>query len=188
MKKINVITTMKAYFPLIDAIKDRELRRKVASIWYAVWQESQWKDLRDACFIPGYQSISLVDHTCSVATLALAISDARQQVFGETFNRDLLLAGALLHDVSKTLEYEPIDGKPIPTKYRTLFQHGIFGAHMALNEGLPDGLVHIIIAHTNKSRLIPKIPEAVIVYYADMTDLDLHKINFGDPLTLSTWK
>jgi len=185
MERPDVLAKMTPYFPLLDAIKDRELARKVASIWYDVWQESHWKDLGDACFAPNCPGITLVKHVCAVTEAALALADIRQRIFGETIDRDLLIAGALLHDASKALEYEPTDGKPIPTKYRKLYQHGLLGAHKAINAGLPDELIHMIIAHTGKSRLMPQTPEALIVYFVDAADADLHKFKFGEPLTLS---
>jgi putative nucleotidyltransferase with HDIG domain len=188
MVKIDTFEVMRGYFPLLDSIKDRELAKKVADIWYETWQESKWKDIGDACFGPEYPGKTLIDHINVVAQSSLAMAEIRQKIFDERVDFDVLIAGALLHDVSKALEFEPTDGKPIATNYRKLFQHGLIGAHKALNKGLSDELVHLIIAHTNKSRLIPRTPEALIIYCMDLADADSHKLKIGLPLTLSEWK
>jgi len=188
MDKVDTEVVMTGHLPLLDRIKDRELAKKVADIWYETWQESKWKDIGDACYKPDYPGKTLVGHTNAVAQSSLAMAEIRQEIFNESVDYDLLIAGALLHDISKVLEFEPTDGKPIATKKRKLFQHGFIGAHKALNKGLSDELVHIIIVHTNKSRLIPKSPEALIIYCIDIADADLHKLKRGDPLIISDWK
>ena len=188
MTTMDTLQVMTRYFPLLDHIKNRALAEKVAAIWHETWQESKWKDLGDACYKPDYPGKTLVGHTNAVAESALAMAEIRQRIFYETVDTDILIAGALLHDVSKVLEYEPTDNKPIPTKNRKLFQHGFIGAHKALSENLPDELVHIIITHTNKSRLLPKTPEALIVYCVDIADADLHKLVRGDRLMIADWK
>ena len=188
MTKVDTLEVMTRYFPLLDNIKDRKLARNVADIWYETWQESKWKDIGDACYKPDYPGKTLIRHTNAVTESALAMAEIRQRIFNETVDRDILIAGGLLHDVSKVLEFEPTESKPIPTKNRRLFQHGVIGAHKALSRNLPDELVHLIITHTNKSRLVPKTPEALIIYCVDMADADLHKLVQGDTLMISKWK
>lgn len=189
MSKNDTLAVMTGYFPLLEKIKDREIAQKVADIWHETWRESRWKDIGDACYKPDYPGKTLVGHTNAVAESSLAMAEIRQKIFDESVDYDLLIAGALLHDVSKALEYEPTaGGKAVATKNRRLFQHGFIGAHKALNKGLSDELVHIIIAHTNKSRLLPKSPEALIIYCIDIGDADLHKMKRGDPIMISEWK
>lgn len=188
MGKDNVLDIMREHLPMLDNINDKELAKKVAKIWHEVWKESKWEDIEDACFKPDYPGISLLNHIRSVTQAALKFAETRMEIYGEQINIDILLAGALLHDVSKVLEFEPTKEKPIATKKRILFQHGVLGAHKALNENLPDELVHIIICHTGKSRLIPKTPEALIIYYIDGADAELNSQKFGVPLALSKWK
>lgn len=62
---------------------------------------------------------------------------------GEKINFDILLAGALLHDVCKLLELEPGEDNAIKSKRGKLFQHGFIGACRALVEDISDEVVHI---------------------------------------------
>ena len=188
MNENNVLGMMKKYFPMLENIKNEELAKKTAKIWYEAWKESKWKNIEDACFKPNCPGISLLDHTNSVTKGALKFAEIRIEMYGDKIDLDILLAGALLHDVSKILEFEPTNEKPIATRNRILFQHGVYGAHKAWNENLPDELIHIIICHTGKSRLIPQTPEAVIVCYLDGADFELNYQKFGGPLSISKGK
>ena len=101
---------------------------------------------------------------------------------------DVLLAGGLLHDASKLLELEPDGKNGTESKKGKLFQHAFLGAHKALLEELPDEVVHIIISHTGKSRVVPQTPEAVILFAVDIADADINRVNVGEKLLISNHK
>ncbi len=119
----------------------------------------------------------LLEHTLSVAAMAgLACSHYRE------LNRDLVLAGVLLHDLGKTAELT----------YQRSFGYSDAGnlvGHIAMETewisraaaAIPDfhedlrlQILHIVLSHHGRlefgSPVVPKTPEAMLVHYLD--DLD----------------
>jgi len=188
MDKNNILTVMKKYFPLLGDFKSRELAIKVAEVWYKLWKDSKWKNLEDASWRLPCPGISLVNHTNNVAREAIELAKIRNEIDNEKINFDILLAGALLHDACRLLELETRENSVIESKRGKLFQHGFIGACRALIEDLPDEVVHIIICHTGKSRVIPKTREAIVVHYVDSADADLYAYKFGAPLLIEEYK
>lgn len=116
-------------------------------------------------------------HTCEVALLASKIAGGLQML-GYTVNKDLCIAGALLHDVGKIDTYE-IDGPAV-----NMSTDGTLSDHIALGfnrlqqsvvaQQHPDVtrlLGHIILSHHGSkefgSPVTPKFMEAYVVNYAD---------------------
>ncbi len=126
--------------PLVDQIKDEELRNGVVEIWVEVWEKSDWQDLADCPFVPTLetQECSLIQHTNFVTAVAIAMASYAQEIWHIPIDTDLLLAGALLHDVSKVVEYAPEKGKPgKQSEIGKNLLHGAYAVHLALNAGLP---------------------------------------------------
>ena len=119
----------------------------------------------------------LLEHTLSVARMAGRACDHYREL-----NRDLVLAGVLLHDLGKTAELT----------YQRSFGYSDAGnliGHISLEAEwinratarIPDFpetlrllVLHIVLAHHGKlefgSPVVPKTPEALLVHYLD--DLD----------------
>lgn len=125
----------------------------------------------------------LLEHTLAVARLARAISDLYP-----TIDRDLLLAGALLHDLGKTVELT-YEGYPFGYSNRgRLVGHLVIGAEtVAARAGqIPDFppellecLQHLILSHHGRHEFgaptLPMMQEAFILHFLD--DLDA-KVNY----------
>lgn len=95
-------------FPAIDRISEPDIRHAIVACWVRIWQESNWEDLEACPFNPAFPNVSLVSHVNCVVDLALAAADVLEQNYPELkLDRDLLLTGALLHDLSKVVEIEP---------------------------------------------------------------------------------
>ena len=188
MENTNALEVMTQHLPLLDNLKNRQLAVSVANIWYDLWKTSKWENIEGAGWNPLCPGVTLVDHTRSVTKSALEFAKVRSEVYEEKIDFDVLLAGALLHDVSKLLEFEPGEHGGIKSKRGHFFQHAFLGAHKALVEGLPDEVVHIIISHTGQSRVIPQTPEAVIIYCIDLADADLSRLKSGAPLLMEKHK
>ena len=116
-------------------------------------------------------------HTCEVALLASKIAGGLQ-ILGYNVNKDLCIAGALLHDIGKIDTYE-IDGPAV-----NMSTDGTLSDHIALGfnrlqqsvvaQQHPDItrlLGHIILSHHGSkefgSPVTPKFMEAYVVNYAD---------------------
>jgi 3'-5' exoribonuclease len=123
----------------------------------------------------------LLEHTWSVTSHAV-----RSLEIYPGLNRDLVLAGAILHDLGKIKE---LTGPLCPERSvpGELVGHIVLGWDMIREEArvleFPDeqlllSLEHIIIAHHGAvefgSPVLPRTPEALLVYYLDEIDAKLH--------------
>jgi 3'-5' exoribonuclease len=119
----------------------------------------------------------LLEHTVSVGELALKVADHYTQL-----NRDILLSGALLHDIGKTREFTL--GPPIDyTDEGRLEGHVVLGVRMLdqrlasmrqFPENLASHLRHMIVSHHGLyefgSPKKPKTPEAMVLHMLDDMD------------------
>lgn len=157
--------------PEIARISDAELRAAVTTIWQQLWEQSEYTELEQvpvSLKVPYPQ----LRHTQAVARMALAVADVAESVHGATIDRDVLLAGALLMDISKVVEYRPgADGNE-RTPLGDLLPHGTATARLALEAGLPLEVVHIVLAHSPNGGKAPATTEAHILDWLDQLDLD----------------
>jgi putative nucleotidyltransferase with HDIG domain len=85
---------------------------------------------------------------------------------------DTVIAGAILADVGKLLEYENVDGpagRPVTRQSERgeLLRHPFSGVALAMESGVPDRVCHIIAAHAAEGDLVKRTTEAYIVHHAD---------------------
>ncbi|MEO0295986.1 MAG: HD domain-containing protein [candidate division WOR-3 bacterium] len=137
----------------------------------------------------------LAEHTLNVVKIVKAISECYNSI-----NRDLLIAGALLHDLGKVLSYK-IDFKSSITDEGKLLDHiyigmkkideeiekfnkerkfgGIFKSKFP--EDLRLNLLHLIASHhgtkSQGALTDPMTKEAYILYMADMLDAEIYKFD-----------
>jgi len=122
----------------------------------------------------------LWEHSVRVAEIVDGVAEHYPAI-----NRDLVLTGALLHDIGKIGEYSYERGIKVTTEGR-LLGHIILGIEIVTGEiaKIPDfprelksKLVHIITSHHGKyewqSPKRPKLMEALVIHYADVMDADL---------------
>ena len=153
-------------------IKDEKLKNKVIDVWNEAANRGNWNSIEDAPFTLLIEnSGKLTDHTKRITNIAKAVYDQRQ----ENLNLDYLIAGALLHDVGKLLEYVKEGGKYVKGEYGKSFRHPVSGALLAKELGLPDEIVLIIYAHSHEGDNIKRSPEAVIVNHSDFIDFEIKK-------------
>ncbi len=119
----------------------------------------------------------LLEHTVAVAEICDAVHSRYEHV-----DRDLLVCGALLHDIGKTRELQ-VGGFIDYSDEGRLIGHIVLGAQMVKEKiqtlsGFPEELAvrlqHLILAHQGKgeygSPVVPMTVEAIILYYADELD------------------
>ena len=153
-------------------IKDVDLSKKVVEVWLEASKEGNWKRLDDIPFTLLFEnSGNLVDHTKRVTHLAKAVKDERN----EKIDQDILISGALLHDVGKLLEYTIKNGKIIKSEYGKKFRHPVSGALLAKKLGLPDEVIHIIYSHSHEGDDTKRSIEAYIVHHCDFIDFHIRK-------------
>lgn len=160
------------YFTELQWIQDKNLRVKVVDVWKTAADRGNWRKLQEIPFTLLFEhSGLLVDHTKRITTLAWNVANSRE----EHLNTDILIAGALLHDVGKLLEYELKDGKVVKSKLGETMRHPASGAKIAEECRLPQEVVHIIAAHSHEGDTMNRTPEAIIVHHCDFIDFEIKK-------------
>lgn len=158
-------------FPGIEKIKEPNLREKVIRTWVRIWRESPYKSLIGAPNMPselGPEDEDIVSHTNSVVRAAESIASQIAEEYGISINFDYLLAGAFLHDADKPVTYERKGKEIVLSDLGKKVGHGVYGACVALEEGLPVDVAHIIIAHTKTTNIKPATVEAIIINHCDL--------------------
>ena len=160
-------------FPELEWINDTSLREKVIKVWFTAAERGGWKSLDDVPFTLLFEDSGLLTaHTRRVTRLAKNVMEARE----ENLNNDFLIAGALLHDVGKLMEYElRDDGKVVKSEFGKQKRHPVSGSELAKELGLPDEVVHIIYAHSKEGDVLQRSPEAIIIHHCDFIDFEIKK-------------
>jgi len=162
---------METVFPLLGDIKDEELRGKVVECWTLAMERGGWDSLDGIPFtllLP--DAGEFTGHVNRVTAMATAVGRERDDL-----DMDVLIAGALLHDVGKLLEYERVDGQVQKSGMGHIIRHPVSGAALATLVGLPDSIVSIIAAHSKEGEYVERIPEAVVVHHCDFIDFHIAK-------------
>lgn len=169
--------------PEIAGISDETLRNKVIEAWAYALCQSSFKCIHDipGAGNPGHLELtqgSQVDHLRAVARFALFIVDDFKANFPEAdISRDIVLAGALIHDIGKAFEFDPRNLKrwaDDPSRAgQPSLRHSVYGAHVCLTVGLPEELVHIALGHSREGQHIDLSLECTIVRLADHSWWDI---------------
>jgi 3'-5' exoribonuclease len=131
----------------------------------------------------------LLEHTLSVTQSCLHLVEKYAAHYPELhrpLNRDLVVAGAVLHDLGRVAEFNDDPLAPQPTVPGRLFGHLFLGRDLvrdaAREQGdvdpeLLDLLEHILITHLALpewgSPRLPALPECLILHHADDLDAKL---------------
>lgn len=88
-------------------------------------------------------------------------------------HKDHLIAGALLADAGKPIEYIRKDGKPAKGPRGYLLRHPFSGVGMCWKHGLPDEVMHIVATHSKEGDHVQRTLESIIFHHADFVDFDI---------------
>ena len=154
-------------------IKNQELREKVAKTWELALERSVLTadDLFKIPFtLKAPTKVSFMDHKRAVVHMAKAVGEQYPKFFGEELpvDMDVLIAGAILADVGKLLEYEKDEkGNVIQGSYGKYVRHPFSGVALAEMCGVPAPVLHIIAAHASEGDHVKRSVEAYIVHHVD---------------------
>src|SRR5207248_10562761 len=131
----------------------------------------------------------LLEHTLSVTRSCLQLVERYAAHYTELkppLNRDLVVAGAILHDIGRVLELGEEVEAPAVTVPGRLTGHLILGRDLVrdaarelgdVNPELVQLLEHIILSHLALpewgSPRLPLVPESLIIHHADDLDAKL---------------
>jgi putative nucleotidyltransferase with HDIG domain len=167
--------------PEFDEIRDAALRQKTLAVWEEALATGGWTvdDLSRMPFTllaEGVQ-VSFAEHVSTVARLCLAMDGVLRQAYGPRFkgDRDTLLAGALLADVGKLIEFERQAGQYQFASMYQYLRHPFTGVALAYKHGLPEAVMHVIATHSWEGDKFKRRPESIIFHHADFTDFDLER-------------
>jgi putative nucleotidyltransferase with HDIG domain len=165
-------------FPEVNQIKEENLRDKVVSTWEEAIKEGGWK-IDELAFIPFTLlipdcKINLVTHTRAVTQTALKVAAVLLDFYNQKvkINFDLLIAGAILHDVGKILEYAKEGNKVVKSKTGKLLRHPFSGSALAYKNKLPQEVIHMIATHAGEGDEGYRSVEAMIIHYADFINFE----------------
>lgn len=167
-------------WPELEWIGDSGLREKTAAVWELALSRSRLAagDLFEIPFsllVPG-TPVTFMEHKRCVVHLARDCGTQILKHLGKELSPDMdvLIAGAILADVGKLLEYEKKDSQIVQGKYGGYLRHPFSGVSLAESCGIPPEVCHIIATHAGEGDLVKRSVEATIVHHADfMTFLPL---------------
>lgn len=167
--------------PEFLSIQDEELRNRVLAVWEEALSIGKWH-LDDLEKMPYTLLIENVDitfpqHVSVVCKLCIAMEDVLQSAYGDRYDidRDALIAGALLADVGKLIEFKEVDGKYEWASMYKFLRHPFTGVGLCFKHEIPEKVMHIVATHSWEGDKFKRRPESIIFHHADFTDFDLTK-------------
>ena len=162
-------------WPELDWIKDDNLREKTTQTWELALKRSVLtaEDLQTIPFTllcgPDLK-VTFMNHKRAVVHIARESGLKMKEFFKDELpvNMDVVIAGAILADVAKLLEYVlDENGKAVQGTYGKLLRHPFSGVSIAEECGIPPEVCHIIATHAGEGDLVKRTTEAYIVHHAD---------------------
>jgi putative nucleotidyltransferase with HDIG domain len=170
-----------AFSSALSLIKDATLRAKVVDATMLALEEGGWKAMKELTEMPftlltETRGINFIEHTLAVTMGAVGLARAQIEAYRKlpyAIDMDRLVAGGLLHDVGKLLEFgRKEDGSYAKSRKGLCLRHPISGAIIAAKAGLPDELVNIIACHAKEGEGRPQVIETVLIHQADFATFD----------------
>ena len=171
------------WFPMILKIQNHELALKTANVWIRVLEMCKWETPEQIPWGVKYPSRRLMDHINVVTEGSFILAKLMNDQQGFGMDLDKIIVVGLLHDVSKTIEFEPDDKDGV--RYSEIglnVQHAVMGGTYALDAGISMDIVNMIMSHTPQSNTKSKYPEGFIVTFVDSADADTIYWLHGDPM------
>ncbi|MEA2090168.1 MAG: HDIG domain-containing protein [Thermoproteota archaeon] len=119
----------------------------------------------------------LIEHIVAASEIALSLCNVVKKVYCGRVNRDLVLAGVVLHDVFKSLTYQVREnGTYRMTHLGERLDHLTLMVAEMVRRDFPLDLIHVVCAHHGGEAgpIWPRTVEALICHLADLTDSRLN--------------
>lgn len=182
--KHSVDSLMNQIYDLIENIKNKYLK-ELLSMFFKEDKEflEKFKNVPAGAKVHHNYVGGLVEHSYTVAKLCENVCSVY-----ENLDRDLLITGALLHDIGKIEDYEVTSSGIEVTTQGELIGHIVSGYEMVKTKlkkinapkDLANKLLHMIISHHGElewgSPVVPKTPEALVLHMIENMDSKLNRI------------
>jgi putative nucleotidyltransferase with HDIG domain len=162
-----------ALWPEIQWIQSPGLREQVTRTWQRALELSPLTpdDLNQIPFTLLVRTCptTFMEHKRCVVHIARKAAESMTEFMDRDLpiDMDTVIAGAILADVGKLLEYEKVDGDVRQSKRGEMLRHPFTGVALAMECGVPDAVCHIVATHAAEGDLVKRTTEAYIVHYAD---------------------
>lgn len=166
---------------VLERIQNETLREQVVRCWVLACERGGWQTVADLRRMPftlltNTRGINFIEHTLAVTEGACGLAQAQEAAYAKlpyAIDYDRLLAGGLLHDVGKLLEFEA-DGQGGTRKSHRgkCVRHPISGTALAYEVGLPDDVLNTIACHAKEGDGRPQCLETVLIHQADFGTFD----------------
>ncbi len=162
-------------WPELNWIQDEDLREKTALTWELALERSVLTP-DDLNLIPFTLlcgpdlKVTFMDHKRSVVHIARDAGNKINEMYKDelTVDMDVLIAGAILADVGKLLEYVlDENGKAVQGNYGKYLRHPFSGVSLAEEAKVPAEVCHIIATHAGEGNMVKRTTEAYVVHHAD---------------------
>ncbi len=174
MKKLEQV------IPELNEIHDPELRAKVVAVWEEGMELGGWTAdaLAEIPFtlLAEDVDVTFIEHVRTVCRMCIAMERVMADAYGDRvrIDHDTLVAGALLADVGKLIEYRrESDGKTVFADMYRYLRHPFTGVALAYKHGVPEPVLHVIATHAWEGDKFKRRPESIVFHHADFTDFDL---------------
>ena len=168
-------------WPELEWISDPVLKKQTTRTWEVALERSPLDpdDLNKIPFtllIPDCPA-TFMEHKRCVVHIAKRSAEAMDEFLGRglPIHMDTVIAGAILADVGKVLEYEEVDGVAVQSARGKALRHPFTGVAVAMECGVPDAVTHIIATHAAEGDLVTRSTEAWIVHHADFMSYEPFK-------------
>lgn len=172
---------IKELFPELQEIRNDDLREKVVSVWEESITRGGWQpqELTEIPFtlLAGKIDMRFIEHVRSCVQMCLAVERVLNCVWGDRvpIDHDTLVAGALLADVGKPMEYARKDGRIVKGRAGDLLRHPFSGVGLCYKHDLPDEVMHIVATHSKEGDHVQRTIESIIFHHTDFIDFDIAK-------------
>ena len=174
-------TKLEELIPEIELIEDKDLKTQVIAVWNDALEQGGWSldELNEMPYTLLIEDvdISFPEHVSVVCRLCVAMESVLAEAYGDRYgiDRDTLIAGALLADVGKLIEFRLVGDEYAWSQTYKYLRHPFTGVALASKHGLPDSVLHIIATHSWEGDKFKRQPESIVFHHADFTDFDLTK-------------
>jgi uncharacterized protein YjlB len=162
-------------FPSLDQITDARLQTLVGDVWrYVFGRNPKWTDIDRIPLhptMPIAKHGNLVTHITGMARLSEVLVPMYRELWQQDLDVDLFRAASYIHDAAKVIEFVEHDGSIIAAPG---FNHAIEAGRIARELGGPEGLAHMVEAHSFAGPLVmPRTRNAQLFLVLDVVCLNV---------------